>query len=64
MPKLDGTGPEETGSVSGRGLGRCSDTPEKEKLQKLGTGMGARRKTSAGKGAGKGKRLNSGKQEQ
>ncbi len=63
MPKLDGTGPEGTGSGSGRKLGKCSETPNEEKLQKLGKGMGARRKTASGKGEGKGKRLKSGKQE-
>ncbi len=63
MPKLDGTGPNGTGSGSGRKLGKCNETPAEEKLKKLGKGMGARRKTASGEGAGKGKRLRSGKQE-
>lgn len=60
MPRLDGTGPEREGSRSGRNLGKCSTVPENEKLQKLGKGMGEKR--HSGGGAGKGKRLNSGKQ--
>lgn len=59
MPKLNGTGPEGQGSASGRGLGKCHTVSEEEKLQKLGKGMGQRRKS--GGGTGKGKRLKSGK---
>ncbi|HPT14495.1 MAG TPA: DUF5320 domain-containing protein [Bacteroidales bacterium] len=59
MPKLNGTGPEGQGSASGRGLGKCQTVSEEEKLQKLGKGMGQRRKS--GGGIGKGKRLKSGK---
>ncbi|MGC8865212.1 MAG: DUF5320 domain-containing protein [Bacteroidales bacterium] len=55
MPKLDGTGPDGKGILTGRGLGRCSETSHEEKLQKLGEGRGLRRK--AGEGNGKGKRL-------
>ena len=35
MPKLDGTGPEGKGKGTGRGLGKCSDATDKEKLEKL-----------------------------
>jgi hypothetical protein len=60
MPKLNGTGPEGEGSKSGRNLGKCSETSDEEKLNKLGKGMGKKR--HSGGGSGKGKRLNSGKQ--
>ncbi|MHC1774766.1 MAG: DUF5320 domain-containing protein [Lentimicrobium sp.] len=59
MPRLDGTGPEGDGSLTGRKLGKCSEVSGKEKLEKLGKGTGARRKS--GGGEGKGKRLKSGK---
>lgn len=59
MPKLNGTGPDGKGPETGRGIGTCHPVPEEEKLQKLGKGMGQRRKT--GGGTGKGKRLKSGK---
>ncbi len=58
MPQLDGTGPEKKGPKTGRGLGKCEEVPDKEVLEKLGTGMGLRRKS--GGGQGKGKRLKSG----
>ncbi|MGB9755373.1 MAG: DUF5320 domain-containing protein [Desulfurella sp.] len=60
MPKLDGTGPDGQGSGTGRKLGKCSDLPDEQKLQKLGKGMGKRRKS--GGGEGRGNRLKSGKQ--
>ena len=60
MPKLDGTGPEGQGAASGRKLGNCIQISDEEKLQKLGKGMGKRRKNEGG--TGKGKRLRSGKQ--
>lgn len=64
MPKLDGTGPEGDGSLSGRKLGKCSNVTDEEKLHKLGKGMGKRRKAEKdddeGKEKGKGKRLKSG----
>jgi len=62
MPKLDGTGPAGNGSGSGRKLGKCAETPEEEKIKKLGKGLGVRRKSAAGEGEGKGKgkRLKSG----
>ena len=63
MPKLDGTGPDGKGSRTGRRLGKCSDLSDYEKLQKLGKGMGLRRKSGSTEepGTGKGERLKSGK---
>ncbi len=58
MPQMDGTGPEKKGKLTGRGLGKCKKTSEEEALQKLGKGMGLRRKS--GGGEGRGKRLKSG----
>lgn len=61
MPKLDGTGPEGTGSTSGRKLGKCNtELTDEEKLNKLGVGMGKRRKE--GGGDGNKKRLKGGNQ--
>ncbi len=59
MPNLNGTGPEGEGSQTGRKLGNCSKLSDKEKLQKMGKGMGKRRKS--GGGEGRSKRLKSGK---
>jgi hypothetical protein len=53
MARLDGTGPEKKGSKSGRGLGKCRTMPKEEALEKLGKGMGLRRKTGGGQGEGK-----------
>jgi hypothetical protein len=58
MPQMDGTGPEKRGSQTGRGLGKCQKLTEKEILEKLGKGMGLRRKSGGGQGDGK--RLRSG----
>ena len=58
MPQLDGTGPEKKGAETGRGIGKCTDVPDKEVNEKLGTGLGLRRKS--GGGQGQGKRLKSG----
>jgi hypothetical protein len=58
MPQLDGTGPEKKGAQTGRGLGQCQEVPKEEALEKLGKGMGFRRKS--GGGQGEGKRLKSG----
>ena len=45
MARLNGEGPENNGSFTGRCLGNCSKKPEKDALQyKLGQGMGKRRK--------------------
>jgi hypothetical protein len=62
MTKLDKTGPDGQGTCTGRKLGRCSNLSDKEKLEKLGKGMGKRRKSTKDKEEGKGKRLKSGKQ--
>jgi len=61
MPQLDGTGPEKKGARSGRGLGRCKSNEKSNDQTRLGTGMALKRKSGGGKG--KGKRLQSGKQE-
>ncbi len=58
MPQMDGTGPEKKGKLTGRGLGKCKETSEEEAIQKLGKGLGQRRKS--GGGTGRGKRLKSG----
>ena len=58
MPQLDGTGPEKKGTQTGRGLGRCKSVSIDDALEKLGKGMGLRRKN--GGGQGEGKRLKSG----
>jgi len=55
MPHMNGTGPEGNGSATGRGMGKCRKNTDEEILQKLGKGLGQRRKT--GGGTGKGKRL-------
>lgn len=57
MARMNNTGPEGKGSLTGRGLGSCKETSEEENSQKLGKGMGLRRK--AGGGQGQGKRLKS-----
>ena len=57
MPKLDGTGPEGNGALAGRKLGRCRQNEKKDLFDKLGKGLGLRRKS--GGGTGKGKRLKS-----
>lgn len=59
MPHINGTGPEGLGSRTGRGLGKCKTIPSEEELNKLGKGLGKRRKS--GGGIGKKKRLQSGK---
>lgn len=58
MPQLDGSGPEKKGSQTGRGLGKCRTVPAEEASEKMGKGMGLRRKS--GGGQGEGKRLKSG----
>ena len=45
MSQLNGKGPEEKGSKTGRGLGNCKrNNMNKENLHLLGQGMGKRRK--------------------
>ncbi len=58
MARLDGTGPEGKGSKTGRGLGKCSSESSDKKLEKLGVGMGKRRRDDDCDGGGK--RLKSG----
>jgi len=58
MPKMNGSGPEGKGPKTGRGLGNCKKKSSKEEINKLGKGLGMRRKS--GGGTGKGKRLRSG----
>ncbi|MDD4226349.1 MAG: DUF5320 domain-containing protein [Mariniphaga sp.] len=53
MPKLNGTGPEGKGPQTGRGLGKCKKQPVETLLQKLGKGLGKRRKSGGGEGQGK-----------
>jgi len=60
MPKLNGKGPEGKGAGSGRKLGRCFTNNQETLLDKLGKGMGMRRRVACGEG--KGKRINSGKE--
>jgi len=50
---MNGTGPEGKGPDTGRGLGKCKKAPQEELLQKLGKGMGKRRKSGGGEGRGK-----------
>lgn len=59
MPKLNGTGPEGKGARTGRKLGNCEEVPFDELLQKLGKGMGKRRKSGGGDGRGKRLKYNS-----
>lgn len=56
MPRMNGTGPEGKGPKTGRRLGKCKNGSKEEARQRLGKGMGMRRK--AGRGEGRGKRLN------
>jgi Family of unknown function (DUF5320) len=55
---MNSTGPEGQGPKTGRGLGKCKKNSSKEEINKLGKGLGMRRKS--GRGTGKGKRLQSG----
>jgi hypothetical protein len=58
MPHLNGNGPENQGSQTGRGLGQCGKVSDIEAIKILGKGMGLRRKSGGGQGHGK--RLKSG----
>lgn len=40
MPRLDGTGPQGQGPLTGRGLGRCTD----DKARNSGNGIGFNRR--------------------
>lgn len=57
MPNLDGTGPEGKGPKTGRKLGYGKQLDGNRLLEKLGKGLGLRRKS--GGGSGKAKRLKS-----
>ena len=54
MPRMDGTGPEKSGEKTGRILGNCVTTSEKD-VNLYGIGMG--RRFHSGGGYGFGKRL-------
>ncbi len=58
MPKHDGTGPDGQGFQTGQKLGKCAELSDKEKLLKIGKGMGKKRNSGGDKG--KGKRLKNG----
>ena len=55
MPNMNGSGPEGKGPKTGRGLGKCNKTSPDEMHEKLGRGMGLKRRS--GGGQGKAKRL-------
>ena len=61
MSRMNGKGPEDKGERTGRGLGPCGKIPDNEAFQKLGKGLGLRRRS--GGGNGKGRRLKSGLKE-
>jgi len=44
MSKLNGKGPENDGSGTGRGLGKCSGNTDVIDKNRLGQGLGKRRK--------------------
>ena len=44
MPRLNGKGPENNGSGTGRGLGNCCKTKKQSTVYTLKVGMGKRRK--------------------
>ena len=56
MPRLDGTGPRNEGSKTGRGLGKCSDKKEngsgREENQERGRGRGREENQGRGKRVG------------
>jgi hypothetical protein len=54
MPRMNGKGPENKGSKTGRKLGYCTDKQEQD-VSQFGKGMGKRK--NAGGGIGLGKRL-------
>jgi len=59
MPQMNGTGPEGKGPKTGRGLGRCKNPTPEELNEKLGKGLGKRRKSGGGEGRGKRLKYNS-----
>jgi hypothetical protein len=60
MAHLNSTGPEEKGAQTGRALGLCT-IKASGRLDKLGIGMGLRRKSGGGKGNAQ--RLKSGEED-
>lgn len=58
MPGLNRKGPEGKGAKTGRGLGKCSQVSPDEALNKLGKGLGLRKRS--GGGTGQGRRLKAG----
>lgn len=56
---MNGTGPEGKGAKTGRGLGKCKKNSTEELNEKLGKGMGKRRKSGGGEGRGKRLQYNS-----
>lgn len=59
MPKMNGTGPEGKGPKTGRGLGSCEESSSDKLNEKIGKGMGKRRKSGGGEGRGKRLKYNS-----
>lgn len=59
MAYLNGKGPANDINKTGRKLGKCQNPPTVTVMGKLGIGMGWR--LQSGGGAGKGKRIQSGK---
>lgn len=53
MPHLNSKGPTGEGPCTGRKLGKCTKVNEDVKLEKLGNGMGKRRKSGGGEGMGR-----------
>jgi hypothetical protein len=53
MSRLNRMGPENQGNQTGRGLGKCLKSSDKTAIEKLGKGMGLRRKSGGGQGQGK-----------
>ena len=53
MPILDGTGPEGKGPKTGRKLGLGKEISNEKALEKMGKGLGLKRKSGGGKGRGK-----------
>lgn len=52
MPQLNGKGPESKGPKTGRALGLCKKDLNETDLEKLGKGLGKRRKSDGGTGTG------------
>jgi hypothetical protein len=61
MPRLDGTGPQGKGPMTGRGLGKCKKASDGSKNEAnispcgkvMGTGAGRGRGASCGQGRGR-----------